>query len=133
MCGIVFVERRHVAFILNRLLIELCNWDADLFQVRSYYMNGGATGAARKDGSAAAATASKEENSKQEDILRRFRTREINLLISTSVLEEGIEIPKCNLVIRFDPPNSYRSYIQSKVCDLSLFILFLYCYIFTFL
>ena len=40
--------------------------------------------------------------------------RECNLLIGTSVLEEGIDIPKCNLVIRFDVPTAYRSYVQSK-------------------
>ena len=35
-CGIVFVERRHVAFILNKLIVELCNWDPDLFFVKSH-------------------------------------------------------------------------------------------------
>lgn len=40
--------------------------------------------------------------------------RECNLLVGTSVLEEGIDIPKCNLVIHFDVPQVYRSYVQSK-------------------
>jgi endoribonuclease Dicer len=40
--------------------------------------------------------------------------RECNLLVGTSVLEEGIDIPKCNLVIHFNVPQSYRSYVQSK-------------------
>lgn len=26
----------------------------------------------------------------------------------------GIDIPKCNLVIRYDFPNSYQSYVQCK-------------------
>lgn len=30
------------------------------------------------------------------------------------MLEEGIDIPKCNLVVKFDLPKNYRSYIQSK-------------------
>jgi len=33
-----------------------------------------------------------------------------------SSLEELKDIPDCNLVIRFDVPTTYRSYIQSKVC-----------------
>jgi endoribonuclease Dicer len=40
--------------------------------------------------------------------------RECNLLVGTSVLEEGIDIPKCNLVIHFNVPQVYRSYVQSK-------------------
>nr|CAD7454255.1 unnamed protein product [Timema tahoe] len=40
--------------------------------------------------------------------------RECNLLVATSVLEEGMELPKCNLVVRFDLPTGYRSYAQSK-------------------
>lgn len=40
--------------------------------------------------------------------------RECNLLVGTSVLEEGIDIPKCNLVIHFNVPQAYRSYVQSK-------------------
>lgn len=35
-CGIVFVDRRHVAFILNKLIVELCNWDPDLFFIKSH-------------------------------------------------------------------------------------------------
>ena len=29
-------------------------------------------------------------------------------------MEEGVDIPKCNLVVRFDLPTEYRSYVQSK-------------------
>lgn len=47
-------------------------------------------------------------------MLKRFRIRACNLLIGTSFLEEGIELPKCNLVIRFDVPKHYRSYINTK-------------------
>lgn len=39
---------------------------------------------------------------------------ECNLLIATSVLEEGIELPRCNLVVRFDEPKTYRSYVHCK-------------------
>ena len=40
--------------------------------------------------------------------------RECNLLIGTSFLEEGIDLPKCNVVIRFDVPKDYRSYVYTK-------------------
>ncbi|XP_026686329.1 endoribonuclease Dicer homolog 2-like [Diaphorina citri] len=37
-----------------------------------------------------------------------------NILVATDVLEEGIDIQSCNLVIKFDPPQHTRSYVQSK-------------------
>lgn len=30
------------------------------------------------------------------------------------MLEEGIDLPKCNLVIRFDAPSTFCSYVYSK-------------------
>ncbi|XP_028170236.1 endoribonuclease Dicer isoform X1 [Ostrinia furnacalis] len=46
--------------------------------------------------------------------LLKFSNKELNCLISTSVIEEGVDIPQCLLVLRYDPPIEYRSYIQSK-------------------
>ncbi|XP_071401512.1 ATP-dependent RNA helicase DHX58 [Centroberyx affinis] len=37
----------------------------------------------------------------QEDTIRNFRKGTLNLLISTSVAEEGLDIPECNLVVRY--------------------------------
>ena len=55
---------------------------------------------------------------KQEEVLRKFRNdkkrHEFNVLIATSVVEEGLDIPKCNVVCRFDFPKNYCSYVQSK-------------------
>ena len=37
----------------------------------------------------------------QKDTIRNFRNGALNLLISTSVAEEGLDIPECNLVVRY--------------------------------
>ncbi|CAK1555351.1 unnamed protein product [Leptosia nina] len=46
--------------------------------------------------------------------LLQFKNRDLMCLISTRVIEEGVDIPQCLLVIRYDLPLEYRSYIQSK-------------------
>ena len=38
---------------------------------------------------------------------------QVNLLITTDVAEEGLHLPTCSFVIRFDLPKTVRSYIQS--------------------
>jgi endoribonuclease Dicer len=51
---------------------------------------------------------------KQVKTLLAFRKGEINCLFGTSVAEEGLDIPSCNLVIRFDLYNSMIGYVQSR-------------------
>ncbi|KAH7134611.1 hypothetical protein B0J13DRAFT_450366 [Dactylonectria estremocensis] len=46
--------------------------------------------------------------------LQRFKRGETNCLFATPVAEEGIDIPECDLVIRFDLYNSAIQYLQSK-------------------
>ncbi|XP_063947004.1 endoribonuclease Dicer homolog 3a-like isoform X1 [Daucus carota subsp. sativus] len=50
----------------------------------------------------------------QKEILDSFRSGKVNLLFTTDVVEEGIDVPNCSTVIRFDLPTTVRSYVQSR-------------------
>lgn len=64
----------------------------------------------------------------QKEAIDDLRTGKKNLLIATSVLEEGIDVSACNLVVCFDPPSNLRSFIQRRGRarkEASKFIIFL--------
>ncbi|KAG9560859.1 dicer-like protein, partial [Aureobasidium melanogenum] len=46
--------------------------------------------------------------------LIKFRKGELNCLFATSVAEEGLDIPDCNLVVRFDICKTMIQYVQSR-------------------
>ncbi len=51
---------------------------------------------------------------KQLEVIKKLRDDELNLLIATSVLEEGLDVRQCNAIIRYDRPKTFREYLQSK-------------------
>ncbi|XP_053331205.1 endoribonuclease Dicer [Spea bombifrons] len=109
LCGIIFVERRYTAVVLNRLIKEAGKQDPELAYISSNFITGHGIGKNQPRNKQMEV-----EFRKQEEVLRKFRAHETNLLIATSIVEEGVDIPKCNLVVRFDLPSEYRSYVQSK-------------------
>ena len=59
-------------------------------------------------------TLAEEEMKKMIKTLKAFKNGDLNIIVSTSVLEEGVDIRICNLVIRFDKPKTFRPYVQSR-------------------
>ncbi|XP_059442582.1 endoribonuclease Dicer homolog 2-like isoform X2 [Corylus avellana] len=51
---------------------------------------------------------------KQNEIVEEFRKGMVNIIVATSILEEGLDVKTCNLVIRFDPCSTVCSFIQSR-------------------
>ncbi|KAH7398974.1 dicer-like protein 2 [Phaeosphaeria sp. MPI-PUGE-AT-0046c] len=50
----------------------------------------------------------------QQTTLDDFRSGTINVILATSVLEEGIDVSSCQLVICFEPPKNLKSFIQRR-------------------
>jgi len=50
----------------------------------------------------------------QKTVLEKFNTNQINVLIATSVVEEGIDIRICNIVIAYNAFMNLKSFIQMK-------------------
>uniref|UniRef100_A0A182N750 ribonuclease III n=1 Tax=Anopheles dirus TaxID=7168 RepID=A0A182N750_9DIPT len=108
LCGLIFCNNRSMARILYVLLYEISRSQRE-FEFISPQYTVDKVANPQTDAHHAAL-----EHRKQEEVLKRFRMHECNLLIGTSVLEEGIELPKCNLVVRWNSPSNYRSYAQCK-------------------
>lgn len=96
--AIVFVEQRLTAFVLCDLFKM-----ANLPNLRPSVLVGvgqkGAESSSWKD---------------QEAALEDFRAGIVNVIFATSVAEEGIDIPQCNLVVRFDLYKTPIQYMQSR-------------------
>ncbi|XP_044470277.1 endoribonuclease Dicer homolog 2-like [Mangifera indica] len=96
---IIFVQRVITAIVLEPLLNELlpqyCSW-------KTKYIAGNNSGLQCQS------------KKKQNEIVEEFRQGLVNIIIATSILEEGLDVQSCNLVIRFDPSATVCSFIQSR-------------------
>ncbi|KIY48310.1 hypothetical protein FISHEDRAFT_43443 [Fistulina hepatica ATCC 64428] len=97
--GIVFVEQRQTAICLAELLSRIPSLKD---RVECAAMVGSQTSGDSVSKAAA------------NGALKLFRERAINLLIATSVAEEGLDFPACDLVVRFDPLSNMVAYLQSR-------------------
>ena len=104
--GMIFVSQRHFAACLSIILPRL-----DLPGIAPAPLVGhgeGITSDVTRLGSKGMAF------NTQERVVQEFRDGTLNLIIATSVGEEGLDFPQCSFVCRFDIPNTLPAYIQSR-------------------
>ncbi|KAL7303434.1 hypothetical protein TKK_0004617 [Trichogramma kaykai] len=107
-CCIIFVKRRFTAVVLYHILNKLSLSDQEFNFLKPDYLVG-CSGDPYKN-----AKEHLVNNKVNKDVLTKFRAGKTNCIVATSVIDEGIDIPSCSLVIRYYAPMDYREYIQSK-------------------
>ncbi|KAF2873406.1 dicer-like protein-like protein 1 [Massariosphaeria phaeospora] len=96
---IVFVQQRQTARLLNLIFTHIGGR-----HLRSAILVGNSSGIGDQ----------KVSLKTQVMTVAKFRRGELNCLFSTSVAEEGLDIPQCNLVVRFDLYRTMIAYVQSR-------------------
>ncbi|GKB72818.1 endoribonuclease Dicer homolog 2 [Tanacetum coccineum] len=96
---IIFVERVVTAIVLKSLLCEL---NPKLFGWKTEYTAGNNS------------PVQSQSRGVQNKIIDEFRKGKVNIIVATSILEEGLDVQSCNLVIRFDLSSTVCSFIQSR-------------------
>ncbi|KAF9762801.1 hypothetical protein IL306_003334, partial [Fusarium sp. DS 682] len=103
--GIIFVKERATTYALCELLTEYP-------RIRDRYRIGAMVGASSSGSSKQ--NLYEYSNAARSTVLDDFKSGAINLLVATDVLEEGIDVPACDLVVSFDEIKTLRSYIQRR-------------------
>ncbi|KIK99753.1 hypothetical protein PAXRUDRAFT_822437 [Paxillus rubicundulus Ve08.2h10] len=118
--GIVFVEQRQVAACLSKILSNIPELRGRI-RCAELVGHGGGHGGRSKGGANPSTSGVNVKGmglAKQQDTVRSFKKSYeeggLNLLVATSVAEEGLDFPACDLVIRFDPLHHMVGYVQSR-------------------
>uniref|UniRef100_A0A6Q2Y8T3 RNA helicase n=1 Tax=Esox lucius TaxID=8010 RepID=A0A6Q2Y8T3_ESOLU len=100
--GIIFTKTRRSAIALAQWVQE--NPKFQEVGVKACHVIGGGDQSVVKPMTAA----------EQRDVLNKFRIAEVNLLIATTVAEEGLDIAECNFVIRYCLVTNEIAMIQAR-------------------
>jgi superfamily II DNA/RNA helicase len=70
------------------------------------------TRALKGKGSVVSGISSDLKQNEREEVLRKFKARQIRVLVATDVMSRGIDIKDINLVINYDAPNDSEDYVH---------------------
>ena len=104
--GLIFAQQRVTVSVLARLL-SLHPKTRDRFRCAAYV--GMSSSNCRQD-----MVGDWHNAKKQRGTMDDFRSGRKNLIVTTSVLEEGIDVTACRVVVCFDKPANLKSFIQRR-------------------
>ncbi|KAM6177870.1 interferon-induced helicase C domain-containing protein 1 [Rhynchocyon petersi] len=113
--GIIFTKTRQSAFALSQWITE--NEKFSEVGVKAHHLIGAGHSSEFKPMT----------QNEQKEVISKFRTGKINLLIATTVAEEGLDIKECNIVIRYGLVTNEIAMVQARGrarADESTYILF---------
>ena len=94
--SLIFTDRKCIVFILSAFLVELAKSDIIPLSCIPWYLEAGLS------------------ESNKSRCISNFNNGSINLLITTSVAEEGLDISACSVVHMLSCPKSSKSLIQTR-------------------
>ncbi|NXX43562.1 DHX58 helicase, partial [Tricholaema leucomelas] len=100
--GIVFTKTRQSAH-------SLLSWLQDTATLRGQHIR-----AAVLTGAGYSNQTKPMTQNEQQDVIKQFREGALNLLFSTSVAEEGLDIPECNIVVRYGLMTNEIAMMQAR-------------------
>ncbi|XP_061464617.1 interferon-induced helicase C domain-containing protein 1 isoform X2 [Rhineura floridana] len=100
--GIIFTKTRQSAFALYQWIKE--NPKFEDVGVKAHYLIGAGHNSEFKPMT----------QNEQKEVIEKFRTGKVNLLIATTVAEEGLDIPECNIVIRYGLVTNEIAMVQAR-------------------
>ncbi|XP_033154392.1 endoribonuclease Dicer [Drosophila mauritiana] len=106
-CCLVFVERRYTCKCIYGLLLNYINSTPELRNVLTPQFMVGRNSISPDFGNVL-------ERKHQKSAIQKFREGNANLMICSSVLEEGIDVQACNHVFILDPLKTFNMYVQTK-------------------
>ncbi|BFG03882.1 endoribonuclease Dicer [Drosophila madeirensis] len=106
-CCLIFVERRYTAKCIYQVLKKFIEATPALRNVLvPQFMVG--------RNSVSADCENLLERKWQKSAIGQFRDGEANIMVCSSVLEEGIDVKACNYVLIVDPLKTFNMYVQTK-------------------
>ena len=100
--GIIFTKTRQSTYALSQWIMENAKF-AEV-GVKAHHLIGAGHSSEVKPMT----------QTEQKEVISKFRTGEINLLIATTVAEEGLDIKECNIVIRYGLVTNEIAMVQAR-------------------